>query len=157
MTRCEQIRPLTDAPALPLATQLETRFFPMKNTSLLPVAWEVDLGDFADSRNVSIYPLNGVIPVNGTQTVTLSFSSIQPLVVTGKFSVRYSDNEGGLPSARVQTRGFAAQAEAYEIVAVSLSADGKEGKNDGGNEVNFRTMRVGDHASQTLNIGNKGK
>ena len=58
-----------------------------------------------------------------------------PLLLTGKFSIRYADNEGGLSTSRALTRGFAAAAEAYEIQAVSLSADGKEGKNDGGNEV----------------------
>ena len=140
-----------------LVGKMETRSFPMTNTSLLPVAFEVMLGDLAESKNMSVFPLSGVIPVNGVQLITLTFSSIAPLLLTGKFSIRYADNEGGLNTSRALTRGFAATAEAYEIQAVSLSAEGKEGKNDGGNEVNFGALRVGDYATQTLNIGNKGK
>ena len=97
------------------------------------------------------------VQVKGSQTITLTFASVLPLLIKGKFSIKFSDVEGGLQSTRAITRTFTAQAEAYEIVAVSLSAEGKEGKNDGGNEVNFGALRVGDYATQTLSIGNKGK
>ena len=46
-----------------LVGKMETQSFPITNTSLLPVAWEVLLEDFADSRNLSVFPLSGVIPV----------------------------------------------------------------------------------------------
>jgi hypothetical protein len=122
---------------------------------MLPIAWEVYIGDFLASPNLSVYPLSGVVPVNGVQTVTLTFTSYTALMLTGKFSVRYSDTEGGLLGIeRVLTRGFQVTAEAYTIQAVTLSALGSE---EGGNEVLFGSMRVGDYAEQRLSIGNKGK
>ena len=46
-----------------LVGKMEAQSFPITNTSLLPVAWEVLLEDFAESRNLSVFPLQGVIPV----------------------------------------------------------------------------------------------
>ena len=43
-----------------------------------------------------------------------------------------------------------AQAEAYEILAVSLSAEGKEGKNDGGNEVGGSIYPINTYCQHTL-------
>ena len=76
-----------------LIGKTETRSFTIKNTCLLPVAWEVDLGDFADSPNVSISPMSGTLPINSTLPIVVSFNSPDPLMLTGKFSLRYSDYE----------------------------------------------------------------
>ena len=63
----------------------------MANTTLLPIAYSVDAGDFLDSRNLSIYPMGGNIPVNGSQMITLTFICSTPLMLSGKFSISYSD------------------------------------------------------------------
>jgi hydrocephalus-inducing protein len=55
---------------------------------------------------------------------------------------------------RISTRNFQATAESYNISAVTLSADGSE---EGGNEVDFGTLRVGDVAEKKISLGNKGK
>jgi hypothetical protein len=83
-----------------LIGKTDIRVFTIRNTSLLPVAWEVVLGDFSTSPHLTISPLKGVIAVNGSETVTLTFSSTAPLMLAGKFSVRYSDTEGGLSLAQ---------------------------------------------------------
>ena len=79
-----------------LIGKTDDRIFVIRNTSTLPVAWEVLPGDFLESPNLTISPSKGVLPVNGTQSVTLSFTSPTPLMLAGKFSIRYSDTEGGL-------------------------------------------------------------
>jgi hypothetical protein len=138
-----------------LVNKTESRSFQVTNTSLLPIAYLVDAGDFKDSANMAISPLEGVIPANSTIPITLSFTSPAPLMLTGKFSMRYSDAEGGLTTKdRVGTKGFRAVAEAYKITAVSLTVDNKE---DGGSEIDFGLLRVGDYASQVMKVANKGK
>jgi hypothetical protein len=138
-----------------LIDKVETRSYQVANSSLLPVAFAVDLGDFKDSVNMSIFPLEGVIPANTTIPITLSFTAPNPLMLTGKFSMRYSDAEGGLLSKeRVGTKGFRAVAEAYKITAVSMTFEGKE---EGGSEMDFGLLRVGDYATQVMKIANKGK
>jgi hypothetical protein len=74
----------------------DVRTFEIRNTSSLMVAWEIILNDFTESLYLNITPLKGIIAVNCSQSVTLSFSSSMPCMLVGKFSVRYSDIEGGL-------------------------------------------------------------
>ena len=74
----------------------DVRTFDIRNTSSLMVAWEMVLNDFTDSPYLSITPLKGIIAVNCSQSVTLSFTSSVPYMLLGKFIVRYSDIEGGL-------------------------------------------------------------
>lgn len=76
-----------------LIEKTDTRSFTIKNTCLLPVAWEIDLGDFKDSPNVSVEPMKGILPINTTLPIVVSFSSADPLMLTGKFNLRYSDHE----------------------------------------------------------------
>lgn len=138
-----------------LINKTDTRQYEVQNTCLLPVAFEIDPGDFKDSANMTISPSSGIIPPGTALFIVLSFSSPEPLVVTGKFSMKYSDAEGGLQSSsRVGTKFFRATAEAYNIQAVSLTAQGQE---EGGNEIDFGLMRVGDYAIQKLLMRNKGK
>jgi hydrocephalus-inducing protein len=134
----------------------DTREFTITNKSLLPIEWEIDLGDFKDSANISISPTSGVLPINTTLPVVITFTSPDPLMLTGKFSLRYADNEGGLRSTppRFTTTKFSAVAEAYKITAVSLNSQGSE---TGGSEIDFGLMRVGDNAVQMMKMGNKGK
>jgi hypothetical protein len=87
-----------------LIGKTDIRVFTMRNMSILPVAWEVVPGDFSTSPHLTISPLKGVIAVNGSETVTLTFSSTTPLMLAGKFSVRYSDTEGGLSSTQRYVR-----------------------------------------------------
>eukprot|EP01032_Pedospumella_encystans_P008479 gene8479-10061_t len=134
----------------------ETRQFTIKNTSLLPVEWEIDEGEFKDSANISIEPKSGILPINTTLPIVITFTSPDPLMLTGKFSLRYADHEGGLRSTppRFTTTVFRATAEAYKITAVSLNSQGSE---TGGSEIDYGLMRVGDNAVQTMKMGNKGK
>ena len=74
----------------------DVRTFDIRNTSSLMVAWEISLSDFTDSPYLNISPLKGIIAVNCSQSVTLSFTSSIPYMLAGKFTVRYSDIEGGL-------------------------------------------------------------
>lgn len=74
----------------------DVRTFDIRNTSSLMVAWEISLNDFTDSPYFTITPLKGIIAVNCSQSVTLSFTSSIPYMLAGKFTVRYSDIEGGL-------------------------------------------------------------
>jgi hypothetical protein len=76
-----------------LIGKTDSRSFSIKNTCLLPVAWEIDLGDFKDSLNVRIEPQSGVIPINTTLPIVIYFTSPDPLMLTGKFTLRYSDHE----------------------------------------------------------------
>ena len=138
-----------------LIGKTELRTFQIKNTSLVPVAWEVLAEDFETSSNIKISPMSGVVAFNSTSEVTVAFSSPDPLMLTGKFSVKLADAEGGLNSARAIVRKFRAVAEAYKITAVSLNAEGKELM--GTSEMDFGLIRVGDFAVQTLKMGNKGK
>lgn len=139
-----------------LLGKVETRSFTIKNSCLLPVSWEIDPDEFADSPNVSIIPTSGVLQVGQSTTIVVSFSSPTALVLPGgKFFLKYSDGEGGLQApARVLTKKFLLKAEAYFIKAVTLTAEGSDEK---GNEVDFGLMRVGDYATQSIKIGNNGK
>ena len=74
----------------------DVRTIDLRNTSSLMVAWEILLNDFTDSPYLNINPLRGIIAVNGAQSVTLLFTSSTPYMLAGKFTVRYSDIEGGL-------------------------------------------------------------
>eukprot|EP01033_Poteriospumella_lacustris_P008315 gene8315-5998_t len=134
----------------------EIRSFTIKNTSTIPVAWEILPEEFENSPNVSFHPAAGVVPYNESMEIQVHFTSPEALMLTGKFSLKYADNEGGLQSAtRAIVKKFKVQAEAYSINAVTLSATGSEVT--GSSEVDFGLVRVGDYAIQTLKIGNKGK
>ncbi|CAE7845488.1 HYDIN, partial [Symbiodinium microadriaticum] len=98
-----------------LIGRTEMRVFTLKNTSLLPVAWEIDPGDFAESPNVTISPLYGVAGPHASVNISVSFFSAEPRVCTGIFSLKYSDNEGGLVDNRVKTYKLGVEAEAYDI------------------------------------------
>ena len=138
-----------------LINKIENRTFELKNTCLLPVTWEIDAGDFKESTNVRITPMSGEIKVGGSQVIKVEFSSPDPLMLTGKFSLKFSDAEGGLQTnTRVSIRKFAAVAEAYKITTVSLTAAGSE---EGGSEIDFGLIRVGDYAKQSMKLANKGK
>jgi len=138
-----------------LINKTENRTFELKNTCLLPVTWEIDPGDFKDSPNVRITPMSGEIKVGATQVIKIEFTSPDPLMLTGKFNLKFSDAEGGLQSnTRVSTRKFAVVAEAYKITTVSLTATGSE---EGGSEIDFGLVRVGDYAKQSMKLANKGK
>ena len=118
-----------------LTGKTDFRSFTVRNTCHLPVAWDIVLGDFADSPNIVISPSQGVIAVGATVTIMVTFSSRDPVMVNGKFSLRYSDAEGGLDSStRVGTKQLKVVAEAYVITTVSLTAEGQE---EGGNEIDF--------------------
>ena len=132
------------------------RSFEVKNTSLLPVSFEIGLGDFENSKNISISPSSGVIQPNVTLTLNVTFTSEEPILLDGKFTFRFSDSEGGLAAnnpARIGVRNMRCVAEAYKIQIASLSADGA-GETD---EIDFGLLRVGDYASQIIKISNKGK
>ncbi len=138
-----------------LINKTEFKTFTISNTSLLPVSWKIDLGDFAESENIVINPEQGVISVNGSTEISVSFTSPEPLVLEGGFSLKFSDNENGLNYAdRVSVRNFKIRSEAYNIMSVALNAEGHE---DGGESVDFGILRVGDYATQAIKIGNKGK
>ena len=138
-----------------LTDKTDYRSFTVRNTCHLPVAWELNLGDFAESPNISISPVSGVLLVGASVTIVLTFTSLAPIMLNGLFSLRYSDNERGLASAdRVGTRQFRVLAEAYVIKTVSLTAMGQE---EGGNEVDFGISRVGDISHQIVKISNRGK
>jgi len=138
-----------------LVNKTDSKSFIVKNTSFLPVAWEIDLGDFKESANVTISPDAGVVAVNSEVEVTISFTSPEPLVLSGGFKLRFSDNENGLASSdRVGVRDFKMKAEAYKITSVALNAEGQE--EDGGS-IDYGIVRVGDYATQRLQIANKGK
>jgi len=139
-----------------LLNKSETRSFTIKNTTLLPIQWEIDLGDFKDSENITIAPMSGVLPIHTVEPVLITFTSPTPLMLTGKFSFRYSDNEGGLRAepTRIVATSFRVVAEAYQIIAVSLNSAGNE---LGGSEIDYGLIRVGDYAVQTLKMANKGK
>ena len=138
-----------------LINKTEFKTFTVKNSSLLPVSWNIDLGDFADSENIVISPDQGVIPVGGMIEISVSFTSPEPLVLEGGFSLKFSDNENGLQNAdRVGVRNFKVKTEAYHIQSVALNAEGQE---DGGESIDYGILRVGDYASQVVKIANKGK
>lgn len=137
-----------------LINKTESKMFEVKNTCSLPVAWEIDLGDFKDSVNVDISPQSGTLPVNGAVNITISFTSPEPLEVNGNFSLRFSDTEKGLQTEdRVQVRNFKVNSEAYNIQYVTLESEGQEELNS----IDYGIVRVGDYASQVIKIANKGK
>lgn len=138
-----------------LINKTENRTFELKNTCMLPVTWEIDPGDFNESANVRITPMSGEIKVGATQVIKVEFTSLDPIMLTGKFSLKFSDAEGGLQTnSRVTTRKFAVVAEAYKITTVSLTGAGSE---EGGSEIDFGLVRVGDYAKQSMKLANKGK
>ena len=137
-----------------LIGRTEMRVFTLKNTSLLPVAWEIDPGTFTDSSNVTISPLSGVTGPNASINISVAFYSAEPLVCSGTFLLKYSDNEGGLAGNRVKSYKLGLEAEAYDIRAVSLTSQGSE---ENGDEVDLGRVRVGDYVTQKLKMGNRGK
>ena len=68
-----------------LINKTESKTFTVTNTCKLPVAWELDMGDFKESTCIDIVPSSGTIPVNGNATVTVSFTSPEPLVLEVAF------------------------------------------------------------------------
>jgi hydrocephalus-inducing protein len=67
------------------------------------------------------------------------------------------DSQDGLQSgvsSRIASKTFRVVAEAYKIIAVSLNSAGSE---QGGSEIDFGLVRVGDYAVQSMKMGNKGK
>ena len=138
-----------------LINKVENRTFEIKNTCLLPVTWEIDAGDFNESPNIKITPMSGEVKVGSTQVIRIEFTSPEPKMLSGKFSLKFSDAEGGLQTnTRVSVRKFAAVAEAYQITTVSLTSTGSE---EGGSEIDFGLVRVGDFAKQSMKLANKGK
>lgn len=138
-----------------LLSKQETRPFKIKNTCTIPVAFEVLPEDFLDSPNISFSPASGVVGYGESLELQITFTSPEALMLSGKFSLKYADNEGGLQTSRAIVRKFRVQAEAYAITAVTLSSSGSEMR--GTSELDFGLVRVGDYAVQTLKIGNKGK
>jgi len=138
-----------------LIGKTDFRSFTIQNTCHLPVAWQVGLGDFADSQTVIISPRDGVLAVGATTTIMVTFCSRDALLIDGQFSLKYSDTEDGLLSIdRVGTKVFRVVAEAYFIKTVSLTAEGQE---PGGDEIDFGISRVGDISHQIVKINNRGK
>jgi hydrocephalus-inducing protein len=139
-----------------LIGKTETRSFSLKNTSSIPVAWEIIPEDFQDSKNISFSPTSGIVAYDTTMNVDVLFTSPEAQMLSGKFSLKFSDSEGGVNTAtRTTVKKFRVVAEAYQITAVSLNSEGKEQK--GSSEIDFGLLRVGDYAVQTLKMGNKGK
>ena len=138
-----------------LLNKTDVRTFEVRNTCLLPVAWEINPDDFVDSQHVTLAPTSGVLAVGASSAISVSFTSQTAMILEGKFTFRYSDVEGGLQAAeRVKTRTMKVTAEAYSIQAVTLTSEGGE---EGGNEVDFGLMKVGDYAAKSVRMGNKGK
>lgn len=129
--------------------------FTMKNTCNLPVTYIIDPMEFQDSPNITVSPSSGILAPGVMVTLSVSFFSKEPILVNGKFAIKYSDVEGGLDDPqRISTRVFNVQAEAYNIQAVSLTSEGQE---QGGHDVDFGVLRVGDFAHKTVKITNRGK
>lgn len=138
-----------------LLNKTENRTFLLTNTSLVAVAWEIGPESFADSPFISFNPLRGEIACNSSVEVTVSFKSSDARLLSGNFSLKYADTEGGLNDNRAVTKRFRVVAEAYSINAVSIKGNGDE--ITGSSELDFGLVRVGDFASQTLKMGNRGK
>jgi hydrocephalus-inducing protein len=138
-----------------LVGKTESRVFSARNLCELPVVWSIDMLDFGESTNIDITPKQGKLVPGADCTIVVSFTSEEPLEVTGKFVFKYGDAEGGLEVPdRTKTSELSIKAEAYKITAVSLTAAGEE---EGGSEVDFGLMRVGDFASQVVKMKNLGK
>lgn len=155
-SKIEQLKgsPLIDFDRI-LIDRTELQTFTMKNTCLLPISWEIDPQDFKDSPNLTISPLSGVVEAGGSISIAVSFYSRDPLMLSGVFTIRYSDNENGLANeSRVLQSKVNIQAEAYNIQAVSLTAKGEK---EGGNEVSLGRIRVGDFVTKNVKMGNNGK
>ena len=154
--KIEQLKgsPLIDFDRI-LIDRTELQTFAMKNTCLLPIAWEIDLMDFKDSQNLTISPQSGVVEAGDSISIAVSFYSRDPLMLSGQFVIKYSDNEDGLANeSRVLTRKMNVTAEAYNIQAVSLTSKGEK---EGGNEVTLGRVRVGDYVTKKIKMGNNGK
>jgi hypothetical protein len=150
----------------------DTRTFTVKNEAALPAAWKLVLGDFSDSELLEFRPREGQLAVGEEATISLTFSSPDAHVLSGNFRLGFTDIEGGFnldyegPGAAIATalsggvstrqtwKTLSVSAEAYKVTAVSLTAEGGE---EGGNEVDFGLVRVGDQAKQTVQMANKGK
>lgn len=143
-----------------LVTRTETRTFTAKNPCLVPIAFDVQVGSFDNANCVSIQPTSGVIAVGASVTVSVSYSSNNPLMTNGSFVFRYSDVENGLTSDnanfpnRIRTNNFKIIAEAYEIKAVSLTSQGQP---EGGDLLDLGIVRVGDYVKGVTKVANKGK
>ena len=74
-----------------LVGKTDIRSFTIENTSDLPVNWIIDPEDFLDSTNIAISPDSGVLKAGQSATITISFFSQDPLVVDGKFLLKYVD------------------------------------------------------------------
>ncbi|RYH22951.1 hypothetical protein EON65_18485, partial [archaeon] len=138
-----------------LLNKVETRSFKLTNTSLVPVAWTILPESFQDSPFISFSPASGEVAYNASVDITISFVSPDARLLSGNFSLKFADHEGGLDTARSVTKKFRIVSEAYSINAVSIKSDGQEAT--GSSEVDFGLVRVGDYATQTLKMGNKGK
>jgi hypothetical protein len=157
----EQEQKLANMKALPpvdfgrvLLGKIESKKIGMQNQSFIPVAYEI----VCDDPLVSFNPSSGLLQPLSSGEVKISFYSTTSTLLNSQFTIRYSDSEGGLKNDTIDAqRGgiqkFSLYGEAYFIKAVSFTADGREG----GDEIDFGLLRVGDIASQKIKLGNKGK
>lgn len=137
-----------------LCSRIENCTFTVKNTSMLPISWEIDCSS-TDSSIITVSPLSGNILVGGSATILVSFMSPVIAVVNSAFYFKYSDSEGGLLNKnRVISKKIVVKSESYSIQAVSLNASGEKNVN---NEIDFGKFRVGDYVVQRLKLGNLGK
>ena len=138
-----------------LVSSRDTRSIVIKNTSLLPLLWELDRGELETFEDVVFSPTGGVLGYGESVSVSISFQSKNSVSITGKFEVKYADAEQGmLIPARTKTAKFRLAAESYTIQTIALNADDRELSADG---IDFGNMRVGDIAVQVVKIMNKGR
>ena len=139
-----------------LLSAVDTRTVLVRNKSALAVAWEIDFLDFKGDNLVKFSPTNGILPAGASVAISVSFESPEVISLSGRFLLRYSDDEQGLTSlpSRAQSLSFRVLAEAYTIQSVITNAEGQELPT---NQVDFGCMRVGDVALQSVRLLNRGK
>ena len=133
----------------------ETRSFAMRNTSLLPVLWELEKGELDNLESISFAPTAGKLNPGESISVNIMFQSKERVIISGKFGVKYYDAEHDISaSAIMKLAQLRVTAESYDIQTVTVNSDGNELFC---NEIDFGSMRVGDIAVQSFKIINKGK
>lgn len=141
-----------------LATKQEVQTIQVKSESLLPVQWVIELEQSTLSTQVQFSRMSGILPPGASEEINLTFLSMQPTLLTGGFTLKYSDAEGGLSSGdkeRVTITKFKVTGEVYTIRAAAVVSGCSDDERD--SEIDFGLVRVGEVTQQIVKVFNQGQ
>ncbi|ETV98760.1 hypothetical protein H310_08827 [Aphanomyces invadans] len=136
-----------------LLNRREDKQFTVANTSEIPVAWKLGLGN--SPAEFEFAPKEGVLKSNQRATVGVSFTASKEGLFGFPVDVEYSDAENGFHPNHMEKVQI--KAEAYKIDVCSFEGDSAVDSEKMNGMLDFGLMRVGDSVMKSFQLRNRGK